>query len=72
MFDLGYFPSQKHEHQIWGLSTLFLGYWGLFPQGDSVEVKNEWSYTTTPHVMVCVGTRLPVPPFSDSTVIYII
>jgi len=60
----GLFPSPPRPNQLWSpRNCVSNGYWGLFrsktagshidhsPQ-SSAEVKNAWSYTSTPHVFM--------------------
>jgi hypothetical protein len=53
---MGFFPAPPCPEQLWGLAILlFNGYGGRsFPPGSKVaEVKNVWSYTSTPPICPC-------------------
>jgi len=44
-----FFTSSPHPYRLWvPPSLLSNGYWVLYPQGEAAEVKNAWSYASTP------------------------
>jgi hypothetical protein len=72
MFDLGYYPPPKHEHQFWGLSThSSVGTGGSFPKGIVLRLKMSGAIPLLA-MLWCVKGQDYLYLFLDSTGIYYI